>query len=112
MRAAKVFAVACSSPDDAGRTLPLHVAGPLSSLDRERMAPGATPESVIAVPIRTLDSVLEEAGAPKLIFYSCGVVTWVKCLIFQGPRVGFRQNVVPRRSDYYLISVAYTAIMC
>ena len=64
-RVAKVFAVACSSPDDAGRTLPLHVAGPLSSLDRERMAPGATPETVIAVPIRTLDSVLEEAGAPK-----------------------------------------------
>ena len=26
---------------------------------------GATPETVIAVPIRTLDSVLEEAGAPK-----------------------------------------------
>ena len=64
-RVAKVFAVACSSPDDAGRILPLHVAGPLSSLDRERMAPGATPETVIAVPIRTLDSVLEEAGAPK-----------------------------------------------
>jgi FkbM family methyltransferase len=65
MRSAKVFAVACSSPDNAGRTLPLNVAGPLSSLDRERMAPGAAPESVIEVPIRTLDSVLEEAGAPE-----------------------------------------------
>ena len=63
-RLAKVFAVACSSPENAGRTLPLHVAGPLSSLDRERMAPGATPETVIEVPIRTLDSVFEEAGAP------------------------------------------------
>jgi FkbM family methyltransferase len=63
-RSAKVFAVACSSPANAGRTLPLHVAGPLSSLDRARMAPGATPETVIEVPVRTLDSVLAEAGAP------------------------------------------------
>lgn len=65
MRMAKVFAVACSSPDNAGRTLPLHVAGPLSSLDRSQMAPGAAPQAVIEVPIRTLDSVLEEAGAPE-----------------------------------------------
>ncbi len=64
-RKAKVFAVACSSPDNAGRTLPLHVAGPLSGLDRERMAPGSTPAAVIEVPIRTLDDVLAEAGAPQ-----------------------------------------------
>lgn len=64
MRKAKVFAAACSSPEDAGRTLPLHVAGPLSSLDRERMAPGAVPEAVIDVQVRTLDSILEEARAP------------------------------------------------
>jgi FkbM family methyltransferase len=63
-RTAKVFAVACSAPADAGKTLPLHVAGPLSALDRDRMAPGASPETVIAVPVRTLDSVLEEAGSP------------------------------------------------
>ena len=42
----------------------LHVAGPLSSLDRRSMAPGATPEKVIRVPVRTLDSILEEAGSP------------------------------------------------
>lgn len=65
MRMAKVFAVACSAPENAGRMLPLHVAGPLSSLDRAGMAPGATPEAVIEVPIRTLDSVLEEAQAPE-----------------------------------------------
>lgn len=64
MRMAKVFAVACSSPDNAGRTLPLHVAGPLSSLNRTSMAPGASPEKTIEVPIRTLDSILEEAQAP------------------------------------------------
>src|SRR5262245_45735500 len=30
-RKAKVFQVACSSPENTGRELPLHVAGPLSS---------------------------------------------------------------------------------
>jgi FkbM family methyltransferase len=63
-RKAKVFAVACSSPGNAGLELPLHVAGPLSSLDRRSMAPGAVPETIIAVPVRTLDSILEEAGSP------------------------------------------------
>jgi FkbM family methyltransferase len=63
-RSAMVFAAACSSPANAGHTLPLHVAGPLSSLNRERMAPGAVPQQVIEVPVRTLDSILEEATAP------------------------------------------------
>ena len=63
-RKAKVFAVACSSPDNAGRELLLHVSGPLSSLDRARMAPGARPERVINVQVRTLDSILAEAGSP------------------------------------------------
>jgi FkbM family methyltransferase len=63
-RKAKVFQVACSSPENEGHMLPLHVAGPLSSLERKRMAPVAVPEAVIKVPIRTLDSVLKEAGAP------------------------------------------------
>lgn len=64
MRKAKVFAVACSSPENAERMLPLQVAGPLSSLDRQRMAPGSAPDSVINVPVRTLDAILREAGAP------------------------------------------------
>ena len=73
-RSAKVYAVACSSPENAGRTLPLHVAGPLSALNRERMAPGAEPEQVIQVPVRTLDSILEEAGThPGFDFLSIDV---------------------------------------
>jgi FkbM family methyltransferase len=64
MRSAKVFAVACSSPQNAGGRMRLHVAGALSSLDRERMAPGAEPEDTIEVPARTLDDVLIEARAP------------------------------------------------
>lgn len=63
-RSAKVFAVACSSPQNAGRCMPLHVAGALSALDRDRMAPGTRPERVIEVPVRTLDEVLIEARAP------------------------------------------------
>jgi FkbM family methyltransferase len=66
-RAAKVFAVACASPEEAGRSLPLHVAGPLSSLDPSQMAPGARAERVIVVPVRTLDDVLQEARAPTPI---------------------------------------------
>ena len=63
-RTARVFAVACSTPANAGKDMPLHVAGALSSLNRERMAAGAQPEAVIRVPIRTLDDVLSEAQAP------------------------------------------------
>ena len=63
-RSAKVFEVACSSPQNAGQHLSLHVAGPMSSLDRERMAPGALPEKTIEVPVRTLDDILIEVGAP------------------------------------------------
>ena len=66
-RKAMVFAVACSSPENAGTTMPLHVAGPLSSLQREKMAPGAVPEAVIEVRVRTLDSMLAEANAPSPI---------------------------------------------
>jgi FkbM family methyltransferase len=66
-RTAMVFAVACSSPNNIGRTLPFHVAGPLSSLHRDRMAPGAELQSVIAVPVRTLDDILTEANAPSPI---------------------------------------------
>ena len=60
-RKARVLAVACSSPTNAGRSLPLHVDGPRSALDRDRMTAGAEAASIISVPTRTLDSVLEEA---------------------------------------------------
>jgi len=63
-RQAQVFAVACSSPQNAGNVLPLHVAGPLSSLDRDRMAPGAQAETIIDVPVQTLDKILQESRAP------------------------------------------------
>jgi FkbM family methyltransferase len=64
MRKAKVFAVACSSRANAGRTLPLHVAGALSSLSESLVDPRCRADSVIAVPVRTLDQILDEARAP------------------------------------------------
>src|SRR5690606_4819167 len=56
---------ACSSPDNAGRTLALHLDGPRSGLDRERMVAGAHPARTIEVPVRTLDDILAEAEAPS-----------------------------------------------
>ncbi len=63
-RKAQVFAVACSSPERADQPMPLHVAGPMSSLDRNKMAAGARADYVLMVPVRTLDSILIEANAP------------------------------------------------
>ena len=40
------------------------------SLDRKRMAPGAVLEKIINVPIRTLDSILVEAGSPTRFHFS------------------------------------------
>jgi FkbM family methyltransferase len=61
-RQARVFAVACSSPGSAGQSRPLHVADP--ALDRDGMASGVQASYVVMAPTRTLDSILEEAGAP------------------------------------------------
>jgi FkbM family methyltransferase len=64
VRLARVFAVACSSRENAGKRMRLHVAGALSALDRDRMAPGARPEQVIEVAVRALDDILTEACVP------------------------------------------------
>jgi len=66
-RKAKVFSVACSSPQRAGGTLPLHIAGPFSSFDPNLMVAGVKAAESIEVPVRTLDSLLAEASAPAPI---------------------------------------------
>jgi FkbM family methyltransferase len=68
-RKAQVFGVACSSPVNAGKSLPFHVADNAagSSLDRSRMAPWAKVKVTVDIPVRTLDSLLVEAGAPRPI---------------------------------------------
>ncbi|MPZ37668.1 MAG: FkbM family methyltransferase [Rhizobiales bacterium] len=64
---ARVYAVACSSPENSGRTMPLKLAGPYSTLNRLPRVAGATIAGSIDVPIKTLDEVLANAGAPSPI---------------------------------------------
>jgi FkbM family methyltransferase len=64
-RRAKVYAVACSSPDNAGKTLALSLAGPRSSLNPGLVDPAECRDQTAAVPAMTLDAILEDAGAPK-----------------------------------------------
>jgi FkbM family methyltransferase len=63
-RRARVFACACSSPQNSGKTLPFQVSGIHSSLNLGFFVAGMRKDSVIDVPVRTLDEILEEAKAP------------------------------------------------
>lgn len=63
-RKAKVFEVACSSPDRAGQTMRLHVAGPFSSFDPNLAVTGMRADRAIDVKVDTLDNVLEAGEAP------------------------------------------------
>lgn len=63
-RAAKVYAVACSSPANAGRSMTLHRAGRQSSLNSDHFSLGMQREGTIDVPVKTLDEILVDANAP------------------------------------------------
>ena len=63
-RQAAVYAVACSTPENAGKTLTLHLAGIQSSLKPDFYAAGMQRAGSVEVPVMTLDQVLEDAGAP------------------------------------------------
>lgn len=67
VRSARVFAAACSSPQNAGKTMPLYLAGMLSSLHSELVTPGMRVLGTVEVPVRTLDDMLTEAAAPSPI---------------------------------------------
>lgn len=67
VRRAHVVAAACSSPANAGTAMTLHLSGPHSSLKRELAVTGVVARAAIAVPVRTLDDILEEAKAPAPI---------------------------------------------
>ena len=64
-RRARVYAVACSKPEHAGKTLTLHLAGIQSSLDANFYVAGMRRAGSVEVPVMTLDQVLEDAGAPQ-----------------------------------------------
>lgn len=63
-RRALVFACACSSPQNAGKTLPFQLAGVHSSLHLDFFVAGMRKEQIIEVTVRTLDDILIEAKAP------------------------------------------------
>lgn len=67
VRKAKVFEVACSSPDRAGTIMTLHVAGPFSSFDPNLAVTGMRADHTVAVKVDTLDHVLAEGGAKRPI---------------------------------------------
>ena len=63
-RHAKVFSVACSSPQNSGRAMSLKLAGVYSSLNAQLPNAMVRESGTIDVPTRTLDEVLSEAQAP------------------------------------------------
>lgn len=63
-RATLVFPCACSSPQNAGKTLPFQLAGIQSSLNLNFFVAGMRKDEIIEVPVRTLDDILTEAKAP------------------------------------------------
>src|SRR5439155_2059126 len=72
MRRARVFQVAAGAPEDEGRELPLLVAGALSTLNAS-IVEDVRPSEVRQVPVRTLDSILAEAGLDRVDFLSVDV---------------------------------------
>jgi len=66
-RSAKVYAVACSAPENSGKRMVLHLAGGLSSFDPRLRVAGVQPEGSLEVPLMTIDEILVDAEAPSPI---------------------------------------------
>ncbi|MDB5890596.1 MAG: FkbM family methyltransferase [Polaromonas sp.] len=63
-RRGTVVEMACSSPANAGKELPLNRAGPHSTLEARPIALGAVVRSTVAVRCETLDAILQAHHAP------------------------------------------------
>jgi FkbM family methyltransferase len=114
-RTAQVYAVACSSPNNAGRSMPLQVAGVFSTLNAEMLDLRATPSDIIGVAVRTLDQVLIDAQAPSPIDFLSIDVEGHELDVVRGfdferwrPRlILIEDHVVNRRLHDYLVSRGY-----
>ena len=114
-RHAKVYAVACSSPQNSGKTLPFHLADGQSSLDPNFYVAGIQPRGIIEVPIKTLDEVLTDAGAPTPIDFVSIDVESHEIEVLRGfdlqrwrPRLILIEDLVKnRRLHHYLQSRGY-----
>jgi FkbM family methyltransferase len=63
-RRAKVYAVACSSPKNSGKSATLNLAGIHTSLNATFFVPDMQRSGTSTVPLRTLDEILIDAKAP------------------------------------------------
>lgn len=72
-RSAQVFAVAVGAPGSEGQTAPFLVAGPHSTLGAQIKALSTRPVERRMVPVRTMDSILAEAGFERVDFVSIDV---------------------------------------
>ncbi|MEA2779614.1 MAG: hypothetical protein QOK29_1158 [Rhodospirillaceae bacterium] len=72
-RKARVFEVACSSPENHGKAAKLKVAGVFSTLGPTLMVPGEPILGEVEVRLATLDSLLAEAGIEKVDLLSIDV---------------------------------------
>ena len=66
-RKAKVYAVGCSAPENAGKSMTLHLAGIHSSFDPMLKVVGVRPQGSVEAPLKTLDQILMETNAPSPI---------------------------------------------
>jgi FkbM family methyltransferase len=66
-RRARVYQTACSSPENAGRTMELKLRGGYSTLEDKLIIAGTQAQDTLAVPVTTLDAILRDADAPRPI---------------------------------------------
>ena len=93
-RQAKVYAVACSAPEKSGQHMTLYLAGGLSSFDPNLKVATARPEGAIDVPLRTLDEILADAGAPLRSTFSPSTskATRSRCCAGSNSRAGAQNS--------------------
>lgn len=117
-RKGRVYAVGCSSPENSGRSMPLKVAGAYSTLNALPRVVGATIDGSIDVPIKTLDEVLTDVGAPAPIDFLSIDVEGHERQVLRGfdmrrwrPRlILIEDHVLDRRLHNDLISRGYVWI--
>ena len=82
------------------------------------MAPGSTPEAIIGVPVRTLDSILEEAGCPTAFDFLSIDVEGHEIEVLRGFDIGrwrprlilLEDHVTDLSKHQYLLAAGYRII--
>jgi FkbM family methyltransferase len=99
-RRGKVYATACSTPANAGKTLTLYLAGIHSSLTSDFYVADMQRAGTVAVPVMTLDQILTDTGAPTPLDFVSIDVEGHEIEVLEGfdlrwrPRLLFVEDVV------------------